>query len=128
MSPPVPPDAGATLRMLRERYRTASSGTPALFETLARRLAAAPEPLDLLDELQRELHRVRGTAGSYGYMDVSEQAGALEARVVGWRADPGLDREARAAAIEEFVVALRRCFERPGALPGAEGASGSVPS
>ena len=126
MSPPPPPDADATLRVLRERYRTASVGTPARFETIACRLAGTPQSLEALAELQRELHRVRGTAGSYGFMDVSELAGVLEARVARWSADPVLDREARAAVIEEFVVALRRCFEPPDAPPDAAGASRSA--
>ena len=112
--------------MLRARYRAASVGTPVLFESIAERLVATPGSVDVLDELLRELHRVRGTAGSYGFMDVSQLAGALEARVAGWRADPGLDRETRVPAIEAFAVALRRCFG-PDAPPQSAGASGSVP-
>lgn len=127
MSPNVPPDVGATFRLLRARYRMASAGTPALFDAIARRLAGTPGSPDALAELQRELHRVRGTAGSYGYMDVSRLAEALEAQVVGWRSDPALDREGRAATIADFAVAIRRCFERPDAPPDASGSVGSAP-
>lgn len=98
--------------MLRERYRAASAGTPALFGTIAARLAADPASPDALSALQRELHRVRGTAGSYGFLDVSGLAGALESRVVRWCVEPAFELTVRAESVEQFAAALTRCFEQ----------------
>ena len=115
MSEPRSPDVDAALLMLRERFRSASGPTLATFSQIASRLADTPASHHDLAELQRELHRVRGTAGSYGYMDVSRLAETLETRVVRWTADAALDRSQRSAIVEQFVVSLRRCFERPAA-------------
>lgn len=119
MNQPVPPDVGAALRALRERFRSASAPTLARFERIASGLAQAPASPSGLADLERELHRVRGTAGSYGYMDVSRLAGTLEERVATWAGDPALDLEERAVIVEQFVITLRLAFERPDHPPAA---------
>jgi len=39
---------------------------------------------EVTEALRRELHRVRGAAGSLGFPDASRLAGVLEARATGW--------------------------------------------
>jgi chemotaxis protein histidine kinase CheA len=104
--------ASEALRLLRERFREATGSTVAGFEALAAQLADSPAAPESLEALCRELHRVRGTAGSYGFADASRLAGRLEERAIRWAADPGLDRDQRAALVLDFVAALRGAFER----------------
>jgi DNA-binding response OmpR family regulator len=99
--------ASDALRTLRERFRESSAGTIALLEDLARQLVADPSAPETIAALQRELHRVHGTAGSYGFVEASRLAAKLELRVAGWERDASLERAQRATIIGHFVSALR---------------------
>jgi DNA-binding response OmpR family regulator len=99
--------ASDALRTLRERFRETSAGTIALLEDLARQLGADPSAPETISALRRELHRVHGTAGSYGFIEASRLAAKLEQRVGGWEEDPALERSQRATIIGHFVSALR---------------------
>jgi len=99
--------ASDALRTLRERFRETSAGTIALLEDLARQLAADPAAAETIAALRRELHRVHGTAGSYGFAEASRLAGKLEQRVGTWEGDETLERTQRATIIGHFVSALR---------------------
>ena len=127
MSSSLPPDVDAALRTLREHYRVASIPTLATFETIAARLAASPVSPDALADLLRELHRVRGSAGSYGYMSVSRLAGTLEARVTGWTAGATVDLLERSAIVERFVTDVRHSFEGSHTSPDEETDRGPTP-
>ena len=107
------------LATLRDRFRVSNVKTLDAFRALALQLSAAPTASEVLDALRGELHRVRGTAGSYGYEDASHLAGKLEERVVGWAADPALDTETRATMIAHFVSVLEIAFEVGDAGAGA---------
>jgi DNA-binding response OmpR family regulator/HPt (histidine-containing phosphotransfer) domain-containing protein len=99
--------ASDALRTLRERFRESSAGTIALLEDLARQLAADPSAPETIAALRRELHRVHGTAGSYGFVEASRLAAKLEQRVAGWEQDAAIERAQRATIIGHFVSALR---------------------
>ena len=99
--------ASDALRTLRERFRETSAGTITLLEDLARQLASDPASADAIAALRRELHRVHGTAGSYGFVEASRLAAKLEQRVAGWEGDASLERMQRATIIGHFVSALR---------------------
>jgi chemotaxis protein histidine kinase CheA len=99
---------------LRERYRASAPSTYAHFEALAARLAGTPESPDALASLRRELHRVRGTAGSYGFAEASRLAAALEQRALRWAVEPALDHGRRSTAVLAFVDALRAALDAPG--------------
>ena len=86
----------------------------AAFRRLAAQLASAPSAPEVVEALRRELHRVRGTAGTYGFGEASRLAGAFEERAIRWTADPTLDRDRRAAMAEHFASALEA---RLGAAP-----------
>lgn len=119
---PTAPAASAALLALRERFRGSAGTTVAGFAALAARLAQSPAAPEVLESLRRELHRVRGTAGSYGFMDASRLAEHLEGRVMRWAAEPALDVHLRAREVEHFAAALRT------ALDAGCGPAGAAPS
>jgi HPt (histidine-containing phosphotransfer) domain-containing protein len=98
------------LKLLRERYRASAGQIVDGFREIARQLAAGPTDDTVLDGLRRELHRVHGTAGSYGYAVVSELAATLEERVAGWMADATLEAGQRAALVTEFAQRIETAF------------------
>ena len=100
------------LRALRARFRATSSNTIDAFRRLARHLTAAPDAPEVIEALRRELHRVHGTAGSYGFMEASRLAAKIEERVLGWAAAPARERDQRATIIEHFASALALAFEQ----------------
>jgi DNA-binding response OmpR family regulator len=108
--------ASDALRTLRERFRETSAGTIALLEDLARQLGADPSAPETISALRRELHRVHGTAGSYGFAEASRLAAKLEQRVASWEQDPELERLQRATIIGHFVSALRLAMSAEAAL------------
>jgi DNA-binding response OmpR family regulator len=108
--------ASDALRTLRERFRETSAGTIALLEDLARQLGADPAAPETIAALRRELHRVHGTAGSYGFSEASRLAAKLEQRVGSWESDQSLERTQRATIIGHFVSALRLAMSAENAL------------
>lgn len=121
-SAPSAARASDALRALRERFRETSAGTIATFEELARQLAADPAAPETMLALRRELHRVHGTAGSYGFAEASRLAATLEARVIRWERDAALERPQRAMIIGHFASALKLAFSAD-TLPGHAAAS-----
>src|SRR3989475_12018833 len=62
---------------------------------LAERLTAARTDLGALEALRRETHKIHGSAGSFGFMEVSRLAAGMEATVrdwISWPGDPEVDR------------------------------------
>ena len=106
-------DLGDALTALREHFRASSGPIVATFERLATQLTTAPASPRALEALKRELHRVKGTAGSYGFLDASTLATRLEERVEAWSKDPTLELDGRAANISHFASALRLAFQHP---------------
>jgi CheY-like chemotaxis protein len=106
LTPPNKEEVNEALRVLRERYRASVPNTVAGFRYLAAQLTVKPENAEVLESLRRELHRVHGTAGSFGFPDASRLAGVLEARAVRWAADPAFDRGTRGAIIAHFASAV----------------------
>src|ERR687895_550759 len=134
LAPPNPKDVkdvNEALRVLRERYRASVANTVAGFRYLAAQLTVKPESAEVLESLRRELHRVHGTAGSFGFPDASRLAGVLEARAVRWAADPTFDRGTRGAIIAHFASALEAHVcgmpapPTPGARSGQSGSGGA---
>jgi CheY-like chemotaxis protein len=106
LTPQTPEQVNEALRILRERYRASVANTVAGFRYLAAQLTVKPENAEVLESLRRELHRVHGTAGSFGFPDASRLAGVLEARAVRWAQDPTFDRGSRGAIIAHFASAI----------------------
>ena len=109
--------AEAAMAVLRVRYRAGTANTISAFATLADRLRAQPDAPELVETLRRELHRVRGTAGSFGFAEASRLSGAMEDRAVRWSADSRLELDDRADMVTRYVSALREAFTEVDATP-----------
>ena len=97
------------LRVLRERYRVTIANTVAAFRRLSAQLAVIASAPEVVEALRRELHRVHGAAGSFGYPEASRLAAELEDAAIRWMADPSLDSDRRAAMIADFANELEAC-------------------
>lgn len=102
------------MRDLRARYKDTSEAMLDAFREIARLLAEVPDDAAALESLRRELHRIRGSAGSFGFHEASRIAKALEDRTSRWSADPQLDATRRAALVASFAEALGLALETPG--------------
>lgn len=115
-----PAEFDAVLAKLRERFAASSGNTLKAFEVLADQLQRTPAAPEVIEALRRELHRLHGTAGSYGYHEASRLAATLEMLVSTWQADGQRDRERRAAIVRTFAGSLATAFgDAPsGVAPG----------
>jgi CheY-like chemotaxis protein len=118
----IPPEM---MRALRERFRASTLRTCAAFRTLGLQLSATPDAPEVVDAVRRELHRVHGTAGSYGFNEASNLAAKLEQRAVRWATDPELDRDVRGAMIIEFAEVLSLAVGENG-TPAPEAAPAEI--
>jgi DNA-binding response OmpR family regulator len=116
---PAPPPRGApeeldtTLAALRERHAAATENTVAAFELIAARLNEAPTTPQVIATLQRELHRVRGSAGGPGTGEVGRLSDAMETLASRWMEDAGLDRDRRGMVVAHFARSLREALTNP---------------
>ena len=97
------------LRVLRERYRVTIANTVAALRRLSAQLAVIASAPEVVEALRRELHRVHGAAGSFGFPEASKLAAELEEAAIRWVSDPTLDVDRRAAMTAEFANALESC-------------------
>lgn len=105
-----PAELQDVLAKLRARFAAQSGNTLSAFGTLADQLQRAPAAPEVVDALRRELHRVHGTAGSYGFHEASRLAAAMELVAARWQADPVRDRDRRAMIVRQFTRALGAAF------------------
>src|SRR5260370_40252397 len=96
---------------LVEEYLAGMRRTLGLLASLGARLSAAGNDRSALEALHREIHKIHGSAGSYGFADVSRLAAWLEATVKVWDARPD-HTEVDSGALE------RRFMTRMAALHG----------
>lgn len=113
-----PAEFNDVLLKLRERFAVSAGKTVAAFTELAAQLQRSPVAPEVVDALRRELHRVHGTAGSYGFHDASRLAAALELVAARWETNPSLDSDRRGAVVRQFALALGAAFE--GRTQGSE--------
>ncbi len=93
---------------------------------LAGRVAAAGDDVGTLDQFRREVHKVRGSAGSYGFPEASRLAAGMEETIKDWVAHPGEEDLDRGALARWFVGRLAEALglEVPPAVrPGSPAAS-----
>jgi DNA-binding response OmpR family regulator/HPt (histidine-containing phosphotransfer) domain-containing protein len=93
---------------LRARYRAGVAAALTVVEQLAGQLGASPGDPAVIESLRRELHRLHGSAGSYGFADASRLAAKLESRLVAWSTDVHAEAADRASMVANFVRAFRR--------------------
>jgi chemotaxis protein histidine kinase CheA len=94
------------LRGLQQRFAANADATLAEYAALADRLRESPGDRASVEALARQLHRLRGTAGSYGFHSASALAGRFENTVQSWLAEPPLDAAAPEAATRAFIAEL----------------------
>lgn len=85
------PERGGTeaaLARLRELFVGRLGEALANMSSLAELLDADGGNQTALAELERELHRLRGTAGTFGFTEAARLAGEMEDTVAAWRVDP----------------------------------------
>jgi len=73
---------------------------------LAERLVAAGDDTAAIEELRREAHRLRGSAGSFGFPQATVVAAELEDAAKQWLSEPANGAAARGAATRGFVRRL----------------------
>jgi CheY-like chemotaxis protein/HPt (histidine-containing phosphotransfer) domain-containing protein len=108
------------LRVLRERYRVTIANTVAALRRLSSQLAVIASAPEVVEALRRELHRVHGAAGSFGFPEASKLAAELEEAAIRWVSDPKLDVDRRAAMTADFANALESCVLGASYVPPPE--------
>jgi len=100
--------------VLRQRFLGSARATLERLQQCAALLDVDPRDANVLDTLRRELHRLRGSSGSYGFAEASEHISEMEQRARTWAIDPTLDVKNRGAHLRRVVDALHTSF---GAAP-----------
>ena len=80
------------------------------FDALAPQLMSRPDAEELLSPFRSELHRLNGSAGTFGFPRAGRMAAAMEAVVRKWIDAPDLDRARRADVVGNFSRAMRGQF------------------
>ena len=105
----------AVLAALRELQTEYGKVLPGLVEKLAGAVREARGQMGdaaRLEALRAQAHKLRGTAGSYGFRGVSEAAGRLEEATQRALEDPGEERwDPLIAAIEAMAAAATESAE-----------------
>jgi len=73
---------------LLAEYLESSATQLRVLAELADRLAVAANDTEALDGLRRETHKIRGSAGSYGFWEASRLAAGMEETAKDWVARP----------------------------------------
>lgn len=92
----------------RRQFLAAARRTLDSFAQLGAALAADPATEEPLLAMQRELHRLHGSAATFGFPRVGRMAAALESAIKKWVTDPTLDPDRRAPIVARFVDSLRQ--------------------
>lgn len=109
------PTVDEVLAQASRQFLVTARGTIGAFEQFAEQLAANPDAEGALAPLRREVHRLHGSAGTFGFARLGRMAAALESAVKKWVADPALDRDRRAPIVAQFAQALRHELAEGGA-------------
>lgn len=104
------PDPLTALDQLHDRFLISVGSTIEAFRQLADQLHRAPAAPQVLEALNRELHRFRGTAGSYGFVEIGRLASALDQLVARWAGEPSLDLTRRSLIVRQFARLLTDAF------------------
>src|SRR5437762_2152627 len=89
---------------------------------LADRLTVAANDTEALDGLRRETHKIRGSAGSYGFWEASRLAAGMEETAKDWVARPNDVDLDRGSIAQWFVVQLAESLQLEAPPPGERSA------
>lgn len=101
---PVPPE-------LLADYRRAAAAQLAGLQQCADRLTANPGDRDALDTFRREVHKIRGSAGSYGFPLGSDLAESMEETAKDWLAHVSDTAVDRGGLVRWFVARLSELLQ-----------------
>src|SRR5438477_10619265 len=107
--------------LLAEYLESAATQLGMLAE-LADRLAVAANDTEALDGLRRETHKIRGSAGSYGFWEASRLAAGMEETAKDWVARPNDADLDRGSIAQWFVVQLAESLRLEAPPPGERSA------
>jgi CheY-like chemotaxis protein/HPt (histidine-containing phosphotransfer) domain-containing protein len=96
--------------LLAEYLESAGTQLRVLAE-LADRLAVAANDADALERLRQETHKIRGSAGSYGFWEASRLAAGMEETAKDWVARPNDADLDRGSVAQWFVVQLAEALQ-----------------
>lgn len=105
-------DPGLLPPGLLEGYLRSVQGQIDLLLGLADRLAARGDDPGALDELRREAHKVRGSAGSYGFPEATQVAAEIEESAKAWLGGGGAAPAERGVLVHVMLGRLRLAFGR----------------
>ncbi len=91
-------------------YLRSAQGQIDLLGGIADRLAIRGDDQDALDELRQEAHKVRGSAGSYGFGEATQVAAEIEEAAKAWRTGAGAAASDRGGLAQVLVARLRAAF------------------
>ena len=125
MSPPSPPqgDDFGLPPGVRDEYLQGARDQLGAIAELAERLIAAGTDTAAIAELRRDAHRLRGSAGSFGFPQASVVAAELEEAAKQWLEHPGNGVADRGQAARGFVRRLAAALftkQATAALPPTE--------
>src|SRR2546430_5414627 len=103
--------------LLAEYLESAATQLRVLAE-LGERLAVAANDTEALDGLRRETHKIRGSAGSYGFWEASPLAAGMEETAKDWVARPHDADLDRGSIAQSFVVQLAESLQLEAPPPG----------
>jgi CheY-like chemotaxis protein/HPt (histidine-containing phosphotransfer) domain-containing protein len=91
---------------MRETYLQGARNQLGAIAELAERLITAGDDSDAVDQLRREAHKIRGSAGSFGFDQATAVAAELEEAAKQWLAQPEQGTDTRGAVARGFVRRL----------------------
>ena len=91
---------------VRHEYLQGARDQLGAIAELAERLVAAGDDAQALEQLRHDAHRIRGSAGSFGFPHATEVAAELEDATRRWLANPADGAATRGAAARDFVRRL----------------------
>jgi len=103
---------------VRDEYLQGARDQLGFIAELAERLVASGEDREAIDELRRESHRLRGSAGSFGFPQATLVAAELEDAAKQWLEQPDNGVAGRGYAARGFVRRLAAAlFTKQSAAP-----------
>jgi len=109
MTAPQPPrDFQTALRALRERFLGNMPGTLDRLRALALQLDHGPDAAEAATAVRNEAHRIRGTAGSFGFLEATDVSTAMEHRAERWLTVADEDVAGRGDVVRAYVLDLER--------------------
>lgn len=121
MSDDSRPTTDDVMAAAAREFLAATCNTLDLFDRVGADLLVRPDAEDVLTPFRRELHRLNGSAATFGFPRAGRMAAAMEAVVRKWIEAPALDRDRRGSVVAHFAVAIRAQFAGGADAPRAPG-------